>query len=88
MANPFDQLFNMILDKTRYPSSISLENNTPVYKKKCQKNDPSNYRLISLISPAAKAKECVLTEQLKPHLNKAQQKIYFDIGRKRKWQMQ
>lgn len=77
IAKPIAQLFNMIIDKKRFPSCLNLGNSKPIYKKKGRKNDPNNYRLISLISPLAKVIECLLTEQIKPHSERTLTKNVF-----------
>ena len=65
MKNIYLKLFNFIFDTGSFPESWAEGQIVPIYKKKGNKNDPNNYRGITLISCLAKFFTIILNNRLK-----------------------
>ena len=65
MKNIYIKLFNIILDTGCFPETWAEGLIVPIYKKKGSKNNPNNYRGITLISCLAKFFTIILNNRLK-----------------------
>ena len=66
---PLSKLFRRSLDEGFFPSAWSLGSVTPVYKKG-NKQDPANYRPISLTAIPCKILESIIRDELLGHLRR------------------
>lgn len=64
MSDIFVKLFNAILDAGYFPSQWGVGVIKPIYKNKCLKSDPKNYRPISLVSCFSKLFTSIINERL------------------------
>ena len=65
MKNIYLKLFNIILNTGCFPESWAIGLIVPIFKNKGSKNDPNNYRGITLLSCLAKYFNIVLNNRLK-----------------------
>ena len=65
MKDIYLKLFNIILDTGCFPESWAVGLIVPIYKNKGSKNDPNNYRGITLLSCLAKFFNIALNNRLK-----------------------
>ena len=65
MKEIYLKLFNIILDTGCFPESWAVGLIVPIYKNKGSKNDPNNYRGITLLSCLAKFFNIALNNRLK-----------------------
>ena len=65
MKNVFLKLFNIILETGCFPEEWAVGLIVPIFKNKGSKNDPNNYRGITLLSCMAKFFNSVLNNRLK-----------------------
>jgi hypothetical protein len=68
LASPICSLFNQCIRSNKFPSDFKQALVTPIYKGKGSKNDPDNYRPISVLPPLAKIFERALAEQMTEHM--------------------
>ena len=68
LAKPFKFLFDLTMTSSQLPDEWKRAEIRPIYKKKGSKQDPSNYRPISLTSVVSKVFEKVVKNRLCSHL--------------------
>ena len=69
IARPLSILFNLSLSSGTFPSRWKSATVIPVYKNKGDKNNPSNYRPISLLSCVSKLLESIVYDRLYDHIS-------------------
>ena len=69
LSKPLTLIFRQCLSSCIWPTAWKEARVTPVHKKR-DKNDPTNYRPISLLSVVSKILERVIVEQLTCHLDR------------------
>ena len=68
LCNPLALLFNRSLSEGTLPTEWKLAEVTAIYKHKGSRNDPTNYRPISLTSSVCKVMERIINSELLRHL--------------------
>ena len=69
MLPTYHKLFNIILDTGKIPSSWTEGCIIPIYKKKCSKTDPENYRPTTLLSCLVKLFTAIINSRLQTFSN-------------------
>ena len=70
MSVPLSMIFQASLNSGKVPEDWKLANITPLFKKG-KKNDPANYRPVSLTSVVCKVMERIIKDHLVDHIEKA-----------------
>ena len=70
MSVPLSKIFTASIESGRVPDDWKLANITPIFKKG-KKNDPANYRPVSLTSVVCKVLERIIKKHLVDHLEKS-----------------
>jgi hypothetical protein len=69
ISSPIAHIVNRVITSSRFPSDWKIAKVVPIYKGKGEKQNPSNYRPISLLPVVPKIFERVIADQFLEHLH-------------------
>jgi hypothetical protein len=80
LSVPFQYIFERSLKEGEIPALWKMANVVPLFKKKGRKNDPKNYRPISLTSNVCKAMEKIIKRQMLEFLSATNELSEYQCG--------